>query len=188
MKGFVTIRCDLDRHPNVSMLAERFGMSVEQVIGHLYRMWNGFAKYAREDGTISCADDLAAFEVSFGATEEFWEAVAETEWIVFQNGRAVIRGTPTSNRKKANGQIYFVLARKANLLKIGFTARQVSTRIDELQTTCGERLELLGSIPGTEIEEDNLHFRFRDQRTYGEWFSFDGELVDFVDSCCGEKA
>ncbi len=73
---------------------------------------------------------------------------------------------------------YFV--RCGDFVKIGRTNR-VGQRMGALQISNPEPLELLLCLPNrVGFREEDLHYRFRNQRKEGEWFSYDGDLFWFV--------
>jgi|GEM_PF-2445693 len=53
-------------------------------------------------------------------------------------------------------------------------------RLAMLQKGSANDLRLLAIISGDAVAEAELHTRFAHLRARGEWFSFSGELVDFV--------
>lgn len=65
------------------------------------------------------------------------------------------------------GYIYFI--RAGSKVKIGFSTRPL-IRLANLQTSHHEKLEVLGTKPGTKKLEADLHHRFRDFHVRGEWF------------------
>lgn len=71
------------------------------------------------------------------------------------------------------------IVRAGDRVKIG-KAINVRNRLDSLQTSAPHKLELLVVLPGGLPEEAILHKRFAHLRVVGEWFRFDGELVEFV--------
>lgn len=77
--------------------------------------------------------------------------------------------------------IYFVQDKAANHIKIGFTdAPDAGERLKALQTGSPAGLVLLLSIPGKKTDEADLHKRFADARTHGEWFRPVPELIQFI--------
>ncbi len=83
-------------------------------------------------------------------------------------------------RDKAHGIIYFILARKSNKIKIGFTRNGARRRLSAAQTYSPENLELLLEVPGEQDEESEIHFRLRAFRSHGEWFDFTAEVQAFM--------
>lgn len=75
------------------------------------------------------------------------------------------------------GYIYF--AKSGGALKIGFT-RSLKGRMQTIQTSCADPVELLMVMPGTEGTEKFFHDRFADNRLGGEWFSLTGTLAELV--------
>lgn len=77
--------------------------------------------------------------------------------------------------------IYFVEAEGVRLIKIGYTHEDgFDARLATLQVWVPIRLNLIGTMPGTEIEERKLHARFGEVRSHGEWFWPSRELLDFI--------
>ena len=79
-----------------------------------------------------------------------------------------------------SGGVYFVLG-AGNCLKIGL-GRNIRRRVAELQTSHSVKLVLLAVEETTEMREIEAayHERFAALRTYGEWFTFTGELRELV--------
>lgn len=76
-------------------------------------------------------------------------------------------------------KVYFVLRRDTNQVKIGTTG-DVGARVRALAGNSGAPLELLASIKGGRKAEAKLHERFASLRQYGEWFAYEGDLVEYV--------
>lgn len=76
--------------------------------------------------------------------------------------------------------VYFIRAQSGDI-KIGCTSN-VKRRLKALQTSAGEPLELLATMPGKHAAETRLHQRFHHLRKSGEWFSPAPELLAFVES------
>jgi hypothetical protein len=77
----------------------------------------------------------------------------------------------------STGGVYFVRAN--DRVKIG-TARNVASRIRELQTAAPYALELLLVKAGEHSVEREFHCRFAALRVIGEWFELAGELETFL--------
>lgn len=77
--------------------------------------------------------------------------------------------------------VYFVLATKTGLMKIGY-AKNAWGRLSALQVGSPERLAMIGMIETyLPIElERSLHAHFARLRAHGEWFRLSHELVDYV--------
>lgn len=86
------------------------------------------------------------------------------------------RRSQRPNRK--SGKIYFIKSR--GLVKIGYSAGEVSIRLKKLQIGSGEQLLLLGTIEGDQVIERQLHWRFKKQHSHGEWFFLQGSLRSYV--------
>jgi hypothetical protein len=70
--------------------------------------------------------------------------------------------------------VYFIGT--ATRTKIGTTV-DLRTRLATLQVGSPERLAVVGTMPGDEIEEARVHAHFRARRLHGEWFSLTPEEV-----------
>lgn len=78
------------------------------------------------------------------------------------------------------GHIYFILAPKAEAIKIGYSKSPLA-RFSNLKTGSPEELVFYGSIPGTRDGEIAMHRRFKHLRINGEWFRECGELYNFIE-------
>jgi hypothetical protein len=78
------------------------------------------------------------------------------------------------------GQVYFIACEPLNAVKIGFTRQGVLNRLSALQTGCPAPLKLYGCFPGTTDDEQKLHAAFKPLHIQGEWFRFEGKLVDLA--------
>jgi hypothetical protein len=65
-------------------------------------------------------------------------------------------------------------------VKIGFTERDVSERLRDLQCGSPVQLRVLASCPGEQHDEHGLHYDFREERTHGEWFTLSPRLWSLV--------
>ena len=78
--------------------------------------------------------------------------------------------------------VYIVRAGDTDLYKIGFS-RDVSSRLDTLQTASPHKLSLVHIFDGAdESIESALHDFFEERRSHGEWFFF-GDELDPVEAC-----
>jgi hypothetical protein len=74
--------------------------------------------------------------------------------------------------------IYFVLDTVVRAIKIGYS-KEPQKRLGALQTANPNKLDILGTIPGTEKDEEQLHIKFGEHRLKGEWFKGD-EIFESV--------
>lgn len=79
------------------------------------------------------------------------------------------------------GTIYFVRCIATGKIKIGFTGGVVEKRFNDIQCMSPVELELLGTIGGTVANERELHLKFGDFRSHGEWFHENVFLLKFID-------
>ena len=70
-------------------------------------------------------------------------------------------------RRSKRGTVYFV--RAGERVKIGFT-KDLDRRLVQLQNFFPDPLEVLLSMPGSILMEQELHRRFAADRLRGEWF------------------
>jgi hypothetical protein len=81
-------------------------------------------------------------------------------------------------QRQREGFVYFVQADDGPI-KIGYS-RNVRARLAALQVNTHLSLRLLGSMPGGEILEAQLHARFSEDRIRGEWFAASTDLLGFI--------
>ncbi len=80
--------------------------------------------------------------------------------------------------------VYFAYSMRGNLMKIG-TSYNVETRLKGIRVMTGLKVVSLLVRPGHLPEERLYHKRFCDVHVLGEWFDFDGSLLEFV---CADAA
>jgi hypothetical protein len=67
--------------------------------------------------------------------------------------------------------------RRLKLDEIGFTSRDVESRLAGLETGCPVDLVVRAVMPGTVADERRLHERFALLRVRREWFTLTDEIV-----------
>ena len=75
--------------------------------------------------------------------------------------------------------VYFISGPAGSKIKIGW-AYSPEKRLRTIQNMSPFPLRILGTIPGGQTKEAELHQQFRHLRSYGEWFEPDQELLDFI--------
>lgn len=80
--------------------------------------------------------------------------------------------------------IYFLQGEHTRLIKIGFTARFIHSRMGALQIGSPDKLIFLGARPGDEKTEYKLHNMFREHHSHGEWFNESSELTSYIKKYC----
>lgn len=80
-------------------------------------------------------------------------------------------------------RVYFVLARAANLVKIG-TSWRLPVRLAEIETMSPVRVELVGHVSGGAERERAYHQMFAAERSHGEWFRYTDEVRHRIDLDC----
>lgn len=89
--------------------------------------------------------------------------------------------------RKISDVLYAIRNTATGAIKIGISGNP-EKRISDLQRPMTDRLELLGSMPGTFEEERALHRRFADAGLGGEWFRPTKEVMEWVASMAGSAA
>lgn len=75
--------------------------------------------------------------------------------------------------------IYF-MDNGSGQVKIGTTTGPVGSRKADLQTGSAQRLNVLGVMPGTKLNEKGLHEAFRRLQVSGEWFTAASPLMNYI--------
>lgn len=83
------------------------------------------------------------------------------------------------SRGHSEGAVYFIQGVKSGHIKIGFST-DVPARAASLTTGSAETLRLLGTIPGTQSDEQALHRTFQHLRVKGEWFESGPDLIAYI--------
>ena len=83
-------------------------------------------------------------------------------------------------------EVYFITCEAPEFpIKIGI-ASNVERRIRGLQNALPFTVVLLKSMPGSRLDEQHIHNRFKHLRIRGEWFRRSQELFDFINET-GDK-
>ena len=80
--------------------------------------------------------------------------------------------------------IYFVQCQMTKMVKIGY-ARDPLARLSSMQTGSPTPLKMLTIIPGDRFKEKQMHARFKNCYSHGEWFSPSPELMAYIDELRG---
>lgn len=99
-----------------------------------------------------------------------------------QRNMKLLRDCGLLDPARSESQIYFI-QQEGGPVKIG-VSNDVEKRLATLQTGSPRLLRLLGSIPGDELLEQEIHHRFSGHRLQGEWFEASPELMAFIDEVC----
>lgn len=75
--------------------------------------------------------------------------------------------------------MYFIYAKKARRIKIGYSANP-QKRICGLQTSSPETLIKLAILDGERELEQAIHSHFHYLREHGEWFKAENELFEWI--------
>lgn len=78
--------------------------------------------------------------------------------------------------------VYFVQETSSDgYIKIGYS-NQVSRRIEGLRTDNAHEIKVLLILNGDRKLEHEMHRRFWDSHTHGDWFRQSKDLIDFIES------
>lgn len=77
--------------------------------------------------------------------------------------------------------VYFLQAQCGGPIKIGYTEKNLASRISGVQVGSSEKLDLICAIPGNMALERRLHNTFDSIRLHGEWFYPAKHLTDYID-------
>jgi len=80
--------------------------------------------------------------------------------------------------------IYFLQGEITRRIKIGFTTRFIHSRMGSLQVGSPDKLVFLGAHPGDERTEYELHNKFQEAYSHGEWFNESHELTQYIEQRC----
>lgn len=126
-----------------------------------------------------------ATTIRTGAKESEWEKARDALHL-HQIGTGELAGIssdidyrrPTMERKVQT--IYFVSCAFPDFpIKIGIAAN-VDQRLCGLQNALPYRVVLLATMPGTHLDERQLHTRFDAYRLHGEWFKPEADLMEYI--------
>jgi hypothetical protein len=93
--------------------------------------------------------------------------------------------------KKGGGFVYFVsVADFASdyPIKIGFTEKAGTVRLESIQTGCPYPLVMLATFAGTYQDESGLHRQFKADRLCGEWFKRSPDLMALIEQNRAKEA
>ena len=76
--------------------------------------------------------------------------------------------------------IYFIQVENNGPIKIGFTANQINQRLQSLQTSSPNKLDILGCIDGEIDREKLIHEKFKEYHIRNEWFIPAKEIIRYI--------
>lgn len=80
------------------------------------------------------------------------------------------------------GFVYFIQdAVHGGKIKIGFSTNP-ARRVESIQSVNPNMMKVLGTLPGSERMERELHKRFKRLRRHGEWFAPEEELLTYIET------
>ena len=77
------------------------------------------------------------------------------------------------------GFVYFIGNLDNEMVKIGYSVK-VNRRLKELQSSSPIKLKVIHKMSANKQFERELHSKFDEYRSHGEWFSMKGRLKDFL--------
>ncbi len=78
------------------------------------------------------------------------------------------------------GEVYFILAKKCDLVKVGFSI-QLKKRLRALRVSSPDELQLLTTLPEVPIlVEKIIHRGLAEDRSHGEWFRRSDKLNSMI--------
>ena len=80
--------------------------------------------------------------------------------------------------------IYFFQGEITRRIKIGFTTKFIHSRMGALQIGSPDKLIFIGARPGDERIEYELHNKFRETYSHGEWLNESDELTRYIKQYC----
>lgn len=83
-------------------------------------------------------------------------------------------------RAQDTGWVYFIQAADTRDIKIGFTTRDVESRVREMQTGHPSELLILAKTRGSVSLERELHQKFEKHSGRGEWFTPHPDLMSYI--------
>lgn len=167
--------------PEVMRISDATGLGEAAVIGHLYLLWSWADQHTKDGSNILDRSGLAIVSRS---PPEFIDAAVAVGFVQITDRGSIVVGRgmrvpPLRGSRK--GTVYFILAQKSNLIKIGFTSGNIDRRLEALQTGAAEALQLVACVAGTMDTEREYHARFSHLRSIGEWFRYDNDLRQLVE-------
>jgi hypothetical protein len=78
------------------------------------------------------------------------------------------------------GKIYFIT--DGEFIKIGYTEKDINTRLAQLQTANAKELIVVLDLLGSRELEKQLHKKFGHLKIRGEWFRKEGEILEYIRS------
>jgi hypothetical protein len=76
--------------------------------------------------------------------------------------------------------VYFL--RAGDFIKIGKATGNPMSRIATLKTGCPFKIDVMAYMPGGIAEERELHKKFSNLKSHGEWFHADPALIEHIES------
>lgn len=110
-------------------------------------------------------------EILFKKYEEIYSSDIVSDYLKYR----IERG----EYKPKKGFVYFVINDKNKICKIGFSL-DPQKRLKQIQTGCPYPLRLYRQIEGTYELEKQLHKKFQQYKTNGEWFYIKDRLFEYL--------
>ncbi len=110
-----------------------------------------------------------------------WEPIDYPSW---QNRDEYVKRVVASvgdEPEELSGFVYVLLTEDGRRCKIGYS-KQPIVRMSQVQSESRTRVRMVKYFPGSMRTERSLHARFAAYSLGHEWFTYAGELKDFVDA------
>jgi hypothetical protein len=142
-------------------------------------MWKD--KEGKRRKRVAYADKRDSLALAWRLEDEANPEAAKARKILFEAGELLSMG----RRRQVNpiGFIYFIGSSRSQAIKIGFSAKYPTARLETLQISSPHKLKLLAVIRGNMRREKKLHEMFAESRLEGEWFKSTPELRRFINDC-----
>jgi hypothetical protein len=110
--------------------------------------------------------------------------LAQIKQALDENLGAILQGkVKKDNKLSKRGLVYFIQNTHTLEVKIGrSTVNSLQDRLDTLQVANAHELRIIKTISSTNCHslEFQMHRRFQDYHIRGEWFCYEGDLIDFI--------
>lgn len=74
--------------------------------------------------------------------------------------------------------MYFIADAEGEYIKIGYTTKDIHTRLAQIQTGNPKKLQLVGWMQGNRGTERLMQERFKMYHAHGEWFHYTSGMYD----------
>lgn len=178
---WIRVETNVAEHPKVIAFADTLGISLEEALGYIVRVWGQVAEH-RPSGDLKGLSD-AAVEIwarwrgEPGCFGEAFRSQFMTGSILHgwqeRQGKLIERLSSDRRRKRPplpHPRYVYVMRRADGLLKIG-CSRNPDSRLTEVANLIGQPVTLVGMVPGGYDIEKAAHVVLAAYQRSGEWFT-----------------